>query len=105
MTSRAIEVTTKFADLDRDYDLVHKTYQDLISRRESARISQSVNDQQSTINVRVIEPPKKAPFPSAPNRPLINSAILFASLLAGLATAVGLSLNAGRFYSKEQVTA
>jgi polysaccharide chain length determinant protein (PEP-CTERM system associated) len=105
MTSRAIEVTTKFADLDRDYDLVHKTYQDLISRRESARISQSVNDQQSTINVRVIEPPKKAPFPSAPNRPLINSAILFAGLLCGLLSALALSWNAGRFFVKDQLTA
>ena len=98
MTSRAIEVNTKFADLDRDYDLVHKTYQELLSRRESARISQSVNDEQSPINVRVVEPPKKAPFPAAPNRPLINSLILLAGLLAGMAAALGLSINAGRFF-------
>lgn len=105
MTSRAIEVNTKFADLDRDYDLVHRTYQDLISRREAARISQSVNDQQSTINVRVIEPPKKAPFPSAPNRPLINSLILLAGLLCGFFTALALSWNAGRFFAKDQLLA
>jgi polysaccharide chain length determinant protein (PEP-CTERM system associated) len=103
MTSRAIEVSTKFADLDRDYDLVHKTYQDLISRRESARISRAVNDQQSTINVRVIEPPKKAPFPSAPNRPLVNSAILIAGLVCGLITALALSWSAGRFFVKDQL--
>ena len=103
MTSRAIEVGTKFADLDRDYDLVHKTYQELLSRRESARISQSVNDEQSPINVRVVEPPKKAPFPAAPNRPLINSLILLAGLLAGMAAALGLSINAGRFFSKDQL--
>jgi polysaccharide chain length determinant protein (PEP-CTERM system associated) len=105
MTSRAIEINTKFADLDRDYDLVHKTYQDLISRREAARISQAVNDQQSTINVRVVEPPKKAPFPSAPNRPLINSAILLAGLAIGSLTALALSWNAGRFFVKDQLTA
>jgi polysaccharide chain length determinant protein (PEP-CTERM system associated) len=103
MTSHAIEVNAKFADLDRDYDLVHKTYQDLLSRRESARISQSVNDEQSVINVRVVEPPKKAPFPTAPNRPLINSLILLVGLLAGLATALGLSINAGRFFVKDQL--
>lgn len=105
MTSRSIEVSTKFADLDRDYDLVHKTYQDLISRREAARISRAVNDQQSTINVRVIEPPKKAPYPSAPNRPLINSAILLAGLLCGLASSLMLSWNAGRFFVKDQLQA
>jgi hypothetical protein len=103
MTSRAIEVNTKFADLDRDYDLVHKTYQDLLSRRESARISQSVNDEQSTISVRVVEPPKKAPFPTAPNRPLINSLILLVGLLAGVVTAFALSINAGRYFAKDQL--
>ncbi len=103
LTSRAIEVNTKFADLDRDYDLVHKTYQELLARRESARISQSVNDEQSSINVRVVEPPKKAPFPAAPNRPLINSVILLIGLAGGLATAFGLSVNAGRFFVKDQL--
>jgi polysaccharide chain length determinant protein (PEP-CTERM system associated) len=103
MTSRSIEVGTKFADLDRDYDLVHKTYQELLARRESARISQSVNDEQSAINVRVVEPPKKAPFPAAPNRPLINSIILLVGVLSGVATAFGLSINAGRFFVKDQL--
>jgi len=98
-------VNTKFADLDRDYDLVHKTYQELLARRESARISQSVNDEQSSINVRVVEPPKKAPFPTAPNRPLINSVILLIGLASGLATAFALSINAGRFFAKDQLAA
>jgi len=104
-TSEGIAVETKFASLDRDYDLLHKTYQDLLARRESARLSQSANDQQSAITVRVVEPPKKAPFPVAPNRPLLNSGVLLAGLLAGFATAVALSINAGRFIVKEQLAA
>ena len=103
MTGRAIEISTKFADLDRDYDLVHKTYQELLTRRKSARISQSVNDQQSAVTVRIVEPPRKAPFPVAPNRPLINTLILLAGIGAGLATAVGMAVSAGRFYAKEQL--
>jgi polysaccharide chain length determinant protein (PEP-CTERM system associated) len=103
MTAHSIEISTKFADLDRDYDLVHKTYQELMTRRESARISQSVNDQQSAVTVRIVEPPRKAPFPVAPNRPLINSLILLAGIAAGLATAVGMAISAGRFYGKDQL--
>jgi uncharacterized protein involved in exopolysaccharide biosynthesis len=91
MTSQEIEINTKFADL--------------MSRREAARISQAVNDQQSNINVRVVEPPKKAPYPSAPNRPLINSIILLAGLTIGLVSALALSWNAGRFFVKDQLTA
>jgi polysaccharide chain length determinant protein (PEP-CTERM system associated) len=105
MTNHAIDINTKFADLDRDYELLHKTYQELISRRESARLSQSVNDEQSAVNVRVVEPPKKAPFPVAPNRPLLNSLILVIGIAIGVATAVGLSINAGRFFSRDQLSA
>ena len=103
MSSKAIEINAQFANLDRDYGLVHKTYQDLLTRRESAKLSQSVNDEQSSINVRIIEPPKKAPFPVSPNRPLLNSLAFLAALVAGIATALGLSMNAGRFFSKEQL--
>ena len=103
MTTKAIAVQTKFADLDRDYDLLHKNYQDLLARRESARLTQSVNDQQSSINVRIVEPPQKAPFPVAPNRPLLNSIVLLIALGAGIAAAVGLSINAGRFLTQEQL--
>jgi polysaccharide chain length determinant protein (PEP-CTERM system associated) len=105
MSSKAIEISAQFANLDRDYDLVHKTYQELLARRESAKLSQSVNDEQSSINVRIVEPPKKAAFPVAPNRPLLNSAVILIGMLAGIATAIALSINAGRFFAKEQLAA
>jgi polysaccharide chain length determinant protein (PEP-CTERM system associated) len=105
MSSKAIEISAQFANLDRDYDLVHKTYQELLARRESAKLSQSVNDEQSSINVRIVEPPKKAAVPVAPNRPLLNSAVILIGLLAGIATAIALSINAGRFFAKEQLAA
>jgi hypothetical protein len=105
MSSKSIEISAQFANLDRDYDLVHKTYQELLARRESAKLSQSVNDEQSSINVRIVEPPKKAAFPVAPNRPLLNSAVILVGLLAGIATAIALSINAGRFFAKEQLAA
>ena len=103
MSSKVIEITAQFQNLDRDYDLVHKTYQELMARRESAKLSQSVNDEQSSITVRIVEPPKKAAFPVAPNRPLLNSAVILVGLLAGIATAIALSINAGRFFAKEQL--
>jgi polysaccharide chain length determinant protein (PEP-CTERM system associated) len=104
-TARSIAVGAKFANLDRDYDLLHKNYQDLLARRESARLSADVNGAQPSITVRIVEPPQKAPYPVAPNRPLFNSIVLLIGLAAGLAAAVGLSINAGRFIAKEQLAA
>jgi uncharacterized protein involved in exopolysaccharide biosynthesis len=105
MSSKGLEIAAQFSNLDRDYDLVHKTYQDLLARRESAKLSQSVNDEQSSINVGIVEPPKKAPFPVWPNRPLMNSLVILLGLAAGLAAAIGLGINAGRFFAKEQLAA
>jgi len=105
LSSKALEIAAQFSNLDRDYDLVHKTYQDLLARRESAKLSQSVNDEQSSITVRIVEPPKKAPFPVSPNRPLMNSLVILLGLAAGIAAAIGLSINAGRFFAKEQPAA
>ena len=105
LSSKALEIAAQFSNLDRDYDLVHKTYQDLLARRESAKLSQSVNDEQSSITVRIVEPPKKAPFPVSPNRPVMNSLVILLGLAAGIAAAIGLSINAGRFFAKEQLAA
>ena len=44
MTSSAIEVQTKFADLDRDYDLVHKTYQELLDETNWENYGRGKND-------------------------------------------------------------
>jgi polysaccharide chain length determinant protein (PEP-CTERM system associated) len=104
-SSKVLDISAQFANLDRDYDLVHKTYQELMARRESAKLSQSVNDEQSSITVRIVEPPKKAAFPVAPNRPLLNSLVILVGMLAGVAAAIALSINAGRFFAKEQLAA
>jgi polysaccharide chain length determinant protein (PEP-CTERM system associated) len=105
VTATAIEIETKYADLDRDYDIIHRNYQDLLSRREAARLSQAVDDRQETIAFRVVEAPMKAVFPVAPDRQLLDSIVLLVGTVAGVIVAVGLSLLAGRFVSSDQLAA
>lgn len=104
-TAKAIEVGAKYADLDRDYSIIEQNYQELLKSREAARLSQAVDDQQQTIAFRVIEPPQKSTQPAAPNRLLLNSLVLLAGLGGGLAGAVFLSLNAGRFVVSDELVA
>lgn len=105
VTSTAIEVETKYADLDRDYDIIHRNYQDLLARREAARLSQAVDDRQETIAFRVVEAPMKAAFPVAPNRQMLDSVVLLVAIASGVVVAIGLSLLAGRFVSSDQLAA
>lgn len=91
-------------DLDRDYDVLTSNYQALLKSREQARLAQAVDDQQSPISFRVVEPPQKADFPVAPNRLLLNSGVLVAGVGGGFGLAFILSMLAGRFMVSDDLS-
>jgi polysaccharide chain length determinant protein (PEP-CTERM system associated) len=100
---KSITVEREYADLDRDYDVQHKQYEELLQRRESARLSQAVGDQQSSLVFRIVEPPQQPEHPVAPNRILFNSMVLVAGLSAGLALAFLLGQSAEKFIVSDQL--
>jgi uncharacterized protein involved in exopolysaccharide biosynthesis len=101
--SEAISVEREYTDLDRDYEVMHKNYLDLVSRREVARLSQAMGDQQSTVAFRIIEPPQRPAYPSAPNRLVLNALVLLFGISLGLSAAFLLTLNAERFVVSDQL--
>jgi len=84
-------VGAQMAQLTRDYEIVRRSYEELLNRREAARIGQSMQSQTQAISFRIIDPPNVDPQPVGPKRTLFMSGILVAGLLAGLAFAFGLS--------------
>jgi len=102
---KAIAVERQYADIDRDYEVLHKQYEELLQRRESARLSQAVGDQQSSMVFRIVEPPQQPEHPIAPNRPIFNSVVLLFGLLSGIAVAFLLGINAERFVVGDQLRA
>jgi polysaccharide chain length determinant protein (PEP-CTERM system associated) len=99
----ALSVQRQYQDLNRDYQVLHDNYQALVSRRESANISQAAGTQQSA-SFRVIDPPIKPDRPISPNRPLYNLLVLVAGIGAGMAAALGLSALQDRFMSVGKLT-
>ena len=85
MVQTAPSIEAQLIDLDRDYNVVKRRYEELLARLESARISQAVKATTDTVQFRIIEPPQVPAIPSAPDRMLYFSVVL----LAGLATGVG----------------
>ncbi|MDP2867673.1 XrtA system polysaccharide chain length determinant [Methyloversatilis sp.] len=78
------ELEAEFAQLNRDYD-IHKTnYNNLVSRRESASMAEEM-DATGVAEFRLIEPPRVAPQPVAPNRLILLTAVIVAALLVGVA--------------------
>ena len=102
-TTKAIEIETKYSDLDRDYSTIEADYQALLKSRESARMSQALDDTDQTITIRVIEPPEKPQIPKSPNRPLLNLMVLLAGISSGAAVAFLLGFYSGHFVTGDQL--
>ncbi len=83
----APQIESEFSQLNRDYAINKKNYEDLVSRRESAALSGDLEGAAGIADFRLIDPPRVSPQPVAPNRLLLMPLALLAALAAGLATA------------------
>jgi len=78
------EVEAKLAKLNRDYAITKVRYRDLVERRESASLAQSVGQSISDVTFRVIDPPIVPTQASGPKRLLLLAGALVLALAAGL---------------------
>lgn len=83
----APQIEAAFAQLNRDYDIHKKNYNDLVARRESAALSGDLDSAAGVADFRLIDPPRASPKPVAPNRLLLMPLALLVALGAALATA------------------
>src|SRR5690606_13734026 len=60
-------------------------------RMEAARISDDVGKTGERVKFKIIDPPREPVFPATPNRPILNSLVLMASLGMGAGLAAVLS--------------
>jgi polysaccharide chain length determinant protein (PEP-CTERM system associated) len=82
--SRVPQVEAELAQLNRDYEVIRRTYETMVARREKASLSEDVDATRSA-QFRVIDPPRTAPQPVFPNRLALAPLVLLAALAAGVA--------------------
>ncbi len=88
MARSAPGVQAEFLNLNRDYDVLRRNYEELLGRRESMRISTAAEADADKIKIQVIDPPQVPQNPVAPKRTLLMSVVLAIGIGAGLAAAV-----------------
>lgn len=76
----APQIEAEFAQLNRDYDINKKNYNDLVARRESAALSGDLESAAGVADFRLIDPPRASPKPVAPNRLLLMPLALLVAL-------------------------
>ncbi len=81
------DVEAKLAQLDRDYAVNKEKYNSLLSRRESAKISQQAESSTDQVMFKIIEAPKVPVIPEGPNRPMLLAAVYVLSVGVGVAIA------------------
>lgn len=86
------EVEAQLKQLDRDYGVVVKQHTELMERRESARLSQGVEDNASDVTFRVVDPPFVPSKPSEPNKLMLNALVLVFAIGVGGGLALLLAL-------------
>lgn len=80
----APQLEAEYAQLNRDYQVHKKNYEDLVARRESATISDAMGSVAGLADFRLIDPPRVSSTPVAPNRLLLLPLVLLVSLAGGL---------------------
>lgn len=93
------QVQNEFANLNRDYDVLQRNYQDLIARREALQIAMAARRDADRVRLEVIEPPTVPLKPEAPNRLLLITGVLVIGLGAGAALALVLGQFDTSFYT------
>lgn len=87
----APQLEAEFSQLNRDYDVIKKNYEEMVARRESASLSTDLDNTSGVADFRIIDPPRASSKPVAPNRLMLLAAGLVVAVLAGLVTAFGAS--------------
>lgn len=87
----APQLEAEAAQLNRDYAIQKKNYEDLVSRREQAAITGDLDVASGVADFRVIDPPRASNKPVAPNRLLLLAGAMAGALLAGLFTTFAVS--------------
>jgi len=87
----APQLEAEAAQLNRDYAIHKKNYEDLVSRRESAAMSGELDSASGVADFKLIDPPRVNPKPVAPNRLILMVGVLVLALGAGLFAAFAAS--------------
>ncbi|HEY2837193.1 MAG TPA: hypothetical protein VGI89_11540 [Rhizomicrobium sp.] len=81
------QIASQEAELKRTDDILRTSYQELLSRREAAKMSLAVYGANNKAKYQITNPPTLPAFPVGPNRPLYMMALVFVSVLGGIGAA------------------
>lgn len=87
--TRIPQAEAELAQLNRDYDIMRKNYDQLVARREAASLGVKIDETSGLADFRLVDPPQVAPKPVAPSRRMLAALLVIVALAAGAGVAYG----------------
>ena len=78
----------EYQNMDRDYNVLRKNYEELLERLQSANIAQAADTQADKVKLQIIDPPQIPRIPVKPNRMLLVTGVLLGGLISGVGITV-----------------
>jgi polysaccharide chain length determinant protein (PEP-CTERM system associated) len=78
----------EYTDLNRDYEVMHKNLDELLSRRESMRLASAADTEAEKVKLEVVDPPQVPQNPVAPKRALLDTVVLALGMAGGVGFAM-----------------
>lgn len=97
------QVAEEFAQLNRDYNINKTNYENLVGRRESAKLSGELSATSDMLTFKVIDPPTVPLVPSGPNRLMLFSMVFLGAVLGGIGCALLMSQIRPTFMSQNSL--
>ncbi len=85
------KMEAELSKLSRDYQVNKEKYEILLSKRDSAKISEQAAQSSDEVKFKIVDPPFVPQVPSGPNRLLFMSVVLLAGMVAGIGFAIFMS--------------
>lgn len=97
------EVLAQAQNINRDYTVLRRNYEELLARRESLQIAGAARNSSDRVRLEVVDPPAIPLQPVAPPRLLLFAGVLLGGIGAGVLTALLLSRLDRSFYTVEEL--
>lgn len=97
------KMEAELAKLSRDYEVNKQKYEVLLSKRDSAKISEQAAQSSDEVKFKIVDPPFVPLVPSGPNRLLFMSVVLLVGIAAGIGFAFFMSQLKPVFFSGREL--
>jgi polysaccharide chain length determinant protein (PEP-CTERM system associated) len=97
------QVEAELTRLNRDYDINKRQYDELVSRREAAKLSTDAEQAADPVKIKVIEPPRMPVTPIGPARLQLLSGVLVLGVVAGFGLAFLISQLSPRVFTRNDL--